>query len=171
MCSSPKKTHRGLPGNSAPGLSTQLQLASLISSHYLFVISEISCLRIFMELKPADFGASKLIHLKFSPVCAKIKRRNHHFALKKKKKTKTSSYFKSHSLATKAGCSWRVKAEGQTCFPEGRRERDFWESWRNELLFCGFATLSYIKFYILFVGCTRFFSRKVISKVTFHTLF
>lgn len=37
-----------------------------------------------MELKPADFGASKLIHLKFSPVWAKIKRSHHHFALKKK---------------------------------------------------------------------------------------
>lgn len=56
-----------------------------------------------MELKPADFGASKLIHLKFSPVWAKIKRSHHHFALKNKKQT--PSYFKSHTLATKAGCS------------------------------------------------------------------
>lgn len=66
---------QGLPSHLAPGLSTQLQLALLISSSYLFegaLISEISCWTICMKLKPADFGASKLIHLKCCPVYAKI---------------------------------------------------------------------------------------------------
>lgn len=65
--------HRGLPNHLASGLSTQLQLASVISSFYLLggvLISEISCCRICMELKTCRLCGFKVDPLKIlSGVC------------------------------------------------------------------------------------------------------